>query len=70
MSRLKEYCYECGEKIIKAHRSPYFCAPCDRKRIERIDNQLRKMSAEMDIPYPGATDHDADGKGQEHAEES
>ena len=55
MPKLKVDCYECGEKIKEVYRSPYFCAPCDRERIDRINHQLEKMSAEMGIPYPGNT---------------
>ena len=34
----------CGKPIEKVYRSPYFCDPCDRKRIDHISEQFEKIS--------------------------
>ena len=40
----REHCLICGKRIEEVHISPYFCAPCDAKRIARINKALAPVA--------------------------
>lgn len=59
MAHLKKYdrCAACGTTITMALRSrwsPYFCAPCDRARMDSIDRQMDVIRERLGEPrkYP------------------
>jgi hypothetical protein len=41
-------CGECGKRMADGDQgrwSPYFCAPCDAERMERLDKQFDALGA-------------------------
>jgi transposase-like protein len=50
--RLGVRCYDCNVRLNSQNRgehSPYWCKPCDKKRVDRISKQFEDIARDMGI---------------------
>ena len=47
-------CLLCGATIKRpSNWSPYFCIPCDNKRMARIDANMKQAAKNIGVPWKG-----------------